>query len=186
MLHGNGSWLTSIAYSPDGKSLVTASPAGEIRFWRAATGEPTGSLTVDRGIRRAFFAPNGNGIVWASMDGTVEYWSATPVEDIPGFDRSPRIKLPTLFVRCMANAEYSPTFVVFSHSQGVFGDSPENRVRTIFRRFYGQYSQTVELRNLRHEKSTPLLPVLALAAIIHEKRDKRHRLDLRMHRGASV
>ena len=89
VLHGNGTWLTSIAYSPDGKSLVAASPAGEIRFWRAATGEPTGSLTVDRGIRRAFFAPNGNGIVWASMDGTVEYWSATPVEEIPGLGSQP-------------------------------------------------------------------------------------------------
>jgi WD40 repeat protein len=85
VLNGNGSWLTSIAYSPDGKSLVAASPAGEIRFWRAATGEPTGSLTVNRGIRRAFFAPNGNGIVWASMDGAVEYWSATPVKELPGF-----------------------------------------------------------------------------------------------------
>ena len=28
-------------------------------------------------------------------------------------------------------------------------------MRTIFRRFAGQYSQTVELRNLRHEKSPP-------------------------------
>ena len=84
VLHGNGTWLTSIDYSPDGKSLVAASPAGEIKFWRASTGEPTGSLTVDKGIRRVFFAPNGNGIVWASMDGTVEYWSATPVEEIPG------------------------------------------------------------------------------------------------------
>ena len=84
VLHGNGSWLTSIAYSPDGKSLVTASPAGEIRFWRAATSERTGSLTVDKGTRRVFFAPDGNGIVWASMDGTVEYWNATPVEDILG------------------------------------------------------------------------------------------------------
>jgi WD40 repeat protein len=89
VLHGNGSWLTSIAYSPDGKSLVAASPAGEIKFWRASTGEPTGSLLVDRGIRRAFFAPNGNGIVWASMDGTVEYWSATPAEEIPGLGLQP-------------------------------------------------------------------------------------------------
>ena len=89
-LSANGSWLTWVAYSPDGKSLVAASPAGEIRFWRAATGEPTGSLAVDKGIRRAFFAPNGNGIVWASMDGTVEYWSATPVEEIPGLGSPPK------------------------------------------------------------------------------------------------
>ncbi len=38
-------------------------------------------------------------------------------------DRSPRIKLPTLFVR-LANAEYSPTFVALNYSQVFVGDTP--------------------------------------------------------------
>ena len=78
-LAGNGSWLTSAEFSLDGGTIATASPAGEIRFWRFPSCAPSGSMFVGRGLRRIKFGRDGNSLIWSSMDGDVGFYMAAPL-----------------------------------------------------------------------------------------------------------
>jgi WD40 repeat protein len=81
-LLGNGHWLTSAKFSVDGRTLAAASPVGEIKFWSMPTGEPSGSLTMEEGLRRIEFGADGNTLFWSSMDGDVGCLQASPVADL--------------------------------------------------------------------------------------------------------
>jgi RNA polymerase sigma factor (sigma-70 family) len=50
-LLGHVNRLTSVAYSPDGKSIATASWDGSVRIWNAMTGEEVRRLGLDKGAR---------------------------------------------------------------------------------------------------------------------------------------
>lgn len=43
---GHKNWVLSIAWSPDGKHLVSGSKAGELQCWDPLTGEPSGNPLV--------------------------------------------------------------------------------------------------------------------------------------------
>ncbi len=81
-LRGNGNWLTSAKFSVDGVILAAASPVGEIKFWRMPTGEPAGSLEMEKGLRHIHFGPDGNKLFWSSMDGDVGYLQAAPIQSL--------------------------------------------------------------------------------------------------------
>ena len=82
-LPGNGNWVTSAKFSADGSILAAASPVGEIKFWRMPSGEPAGSLEMEKGLRRIHFGPDGNRLYWSSMDGEVGYLQAAPIQSLP-------------------------------------------------------------------------------------------------------
>jgi RNA polymerase sigma factor (sigma-70 family) len=50
-LRGHVNRLLSVAYSPDGKSIATASWDGTVRIWNATTGEEVRRLGLDKGTR---------------------------------------------------------------------------------------------------------------------------------------
>ena len=59
--------VSSAAYSPDGKSIVTASGDQTARIWDAATGEELRQLTGHTGsVNSAAYSPDGKTIVTAS------------------------------------------------------------------------------------------------------------------------
>ena len=77
VLRGHEAGLTSVAFSPDGTRIVTASVDGTARIWHA---NGTGQSLVLRGhqkaVRSAAFSPDGTRIVTASRDGTARVWNA--------------------------------------------------------------------------------------------------------------
>jgi WD40 repeat protein len=64
-----------VAFSPDGRTAVTASPDGTARLWDAFTGEPRGApLRHEEGVIQAAFSPDSRRIITASLDRTARIW----------------------------------------------------------------------------------------------------------------
>jgi WD40 repeat protein len=47
---GHKNWVLCIAWSPDGKHLVSGSKAGELQCWDPQTGKPSGNLLVVKSL----------------------------------------------------------------------------------------------------------------------------------------
>ncbi|MGD9853849.1 MAG: WD40 repeat domain-containing serine/threonine protein kinase [Planctomycetaceae bacterium] len=72
----------AVAFSPDGRSLVTGRPNGSVQVWDARTGEEVGTLGAhERAIRGVVFSPDGRRLASASADGLVKLWDATRLDE---------------------------------------------------------------------------------------------------------
>ena len=82
-----------MAFSPDGKTILTGCQDKEARLWDAATGQFIGLLEHQGGVTAVAFSPDGKTILTGSLDGTVRLWDADPgqpvgqVLEIPSTDR---------------------------------------------------------------------------------------------------
>jgi WD40 repeat protein len=77
VLPARGLELYTLAFSPDGKSLVTACTQKnmDIYIWDAKTGKPDGVLKGHtKGIYEVSFAPDGETLVSAGWDAVVRVW----------------------------------------------------------------------------------------------------------------
>jgi WD40 repeat protein len=74
----------AVAFSPDGRYLVTGNARGLVQVWDARTGREFGTLgTHDRQmqIRGVVFSHDGLHLASASGDGKVKLWDATRLEE---------------------------------------------------------------------------------------------------------
>jgi hypothetical protein len=80
---GHDDPVTSVAFSPDGSRIVTASLDKTARIWDAATAK---EIAVLRGhedtVYSAAFSPDGSRIVTASLDKTARIWDAATAKEI--------------------------------------------------------------------------------------------------------
>ena len=82
-LGGHDDAVQSVAFSPDGTRIVTASLDRTLRVWDAATGKPIGEpLKVHDDVLSAAFSPDGTRIVTASSDKTARIWDAATGQPI--------------------------------------------------------------------------------------------------------
>jgi WD40 repeat protein len=69
--------VNAVAFSPDGKSVITASSDTTAQFWDAATGRPIGQPLTHRGsVNAVAFSPDGKSVITGSNDGTAPLWNA--------------------------------------------------------------------------------------------------------------
>lgn len=74
-LAGHASSIQAAAFSPDGRTLATASDDATIRLWDPATGQLTITLTPHGGyVVAVAFSPDGRTLASASTDRTVRLW----------------------------------------------------------------------------------------------------------------
>ena len=69
--------VKAVAFSPDGRALVSASTAGRVRLWDATTGTLKQTLQVEGTILDVAFLPDLNVLVSDSADNTVRLWDST-------------------------------------------------------------------------------------------------------------
>lgn len=76
VLSGHESWIWWVIWSPNGKTLASASADQSIKLWNVQTGECLQTLRDDRlmGIAIAW-SPDGNWLATSSTDGTVRLWN---------------------------------------------------------------------------------------------------------------
>jgi YD repeat-containing protein len=76
-LIGHSDWLTSVAYSPDGRRLVTGSRDRTAKIWNADTGQMIFTLEGHNdAVTSVSFSPDNNAVALASADRTVSVWYA--------------------------------------------------------------------------------------------------------------
>ncbi len=82
LLHEFSSTVTSVAFSPDGKRMVSGS-LNDMQIWDATTGKAIGNRFgyTDR-VNSLAFSPDGKHIVSGSDDMTVRVWDATTGQPI--------------------------------------------------------------------------------------------------------
>jgi WD40 repeat protein len=80
-LTGHTSNVNSVAFSPDGKRIVSGSFDRTLRLWDAGTGQPIGAPLTGHtsNVNSVAFSPDGRRMVSASADNTVRVWPGPAV-----------------------------------------------------------------------------------------------------------
>src|SRR5687768_2168687 len=88
VLEGHGGSVLAVAFSPDGKTLASASRDATIRMWEVRTGKLQRTLTLHtEGVYCVTFSRKGDLLATASGDKTVRLWKSdtgAPIRTLEG------------------------------------------------------------------------------------------------------
>lgn len=80
-LQGHRGWVRSIAISPDGSTIVSASNDGDLRFWNPDLKRSFAQVPIGRGVLLAVeYSPDGRSVAVVCADGAVQIRDASSAE----------------------------------------------------------------------------------------------------------
>ena len=71
-----------VAFSPDGRWVVSGSWDDTARVWEAATGQEVARMVHEASVFAVAFSPDGRRVVSASKDGTARVWEAATGQEV--------------------------------------------------------------------------------------------------------
>ncbi len=74
--------VSTVAFSPDGKLILTASWDKTARIWDATTGHELSHITDDGEIVTAIFSPDGQYLATGSLAGVVQVWETSTGHEV--------------------------------------------------------------------------------------------------------
>ena len=80
--HGGRAFDISVAFSPDGSTLVAGLWIGAVRLWDVATKKNTTTLKAMGGVYSLSFSPDGSILATGSGDGAVKLWNVSKKTNI--------------------------------------------------------------------------------------------------------
>jgi WD40 repeat protein len=87
-LRGHYGGVSSVAISPDDKTIASAGRDGTIKLWDLESGEEKTTLTGHAAwVTSVAFSPDGRTLISGSEDGTVRLWQGA--SDTPAIDAQP-------------------------------------------------------------------------------------------------
>jgi len=118
-LSGHSADINSVAFSPDGRLVVTASADGTARVWDTAFGATRAELRGHSGsVNSAAFSPDGKFIVTAGNDATVRLWDTARFQQVR--------QIGGAYPKPVSSAEYSPDgrFIVAASGEAAWVCDP--------------------------------------------------------------
>ena len=91
ILSGYGHLVFAVAWSPDGRRIVTGSAGDGVRVWDAVTGESLLSLEGDDWVRSVAWSPDASRIVTGSAVDGVWVWDAVTGEELLSLEHGHKV-----------------------------------------------------------------------------------------------
>jgi hypothetical protein len=114
-LKGHTEWIGSVAYSPDGKALASASGDKTIKLWDAKTGKEMTTLKGHaNSVASVAFCPEGKTLASGSWDNTIKLWDVASGKE-----------------RASLKGVIQPTFVTFPPATRCWLPGPQRQDRIV-------------------------------------------------------
>lgn len=83
---GHSSNVTSVAFSPDGKTVVSGSEDNTLKLWNVATGKELRTLSGHSSVVSSVaFSPDGKTVLSGSRDNTLKLWDVVTGKELRSF-----------------------------------------------------------------------------------------------------
>jgi WD40 repeat protein len=76
--------VRSVAFSPNGKFLISGSEDKTIKFWNIASGDLSGTLKPPGQVMSLSISPDARHLASAGFDGTVAIWTLADQRQLAG------------------------------------------------------------------------------------------------------